>query len=272
MAPISKKITNKGVQIAYQVLGNPSPYPPLVMVIGLSGVKEDWKDLPLLFSKNRQVIILDNRGVGESDTPSEPYTVEIMAQDVAAIIKELNVPKVDLIGQSLGGMICQFIAVHYPEQVNKLIIMSSSHGGLNQAPLRPESAQAFQTTPGASKHEKAAKVLAINFTPQWINENPERFDNIVNESVQYRRSGRGILNQVSAVMTFNLEEEIKSLTLPVLVVHGTQDQLLDFKNGKMIAEKIPNATLSPIQGAGHMTWIMDEGKTLNAVDKFLTGD
>ena len=268
MQSSTKLITRDGVKIAYQLIGEQSDI-PLVMVMGLSGVKEDWRSLSQNLGKNRQVVVLDNRGLGESDVAPGPYSIEAMANDVFAVTNELKIKKFDLMGMSMGGMICQHLAVHSPDLIRKLVLMSTSHGGPNQAPMKPESAQAFQVDPKASAFEKTSKIMAVNFTPDWIEANPDAFKESVNESLQQRRSGKGIFNQMMAVMNFNLEEEIKSIDLPVLVIHGTNDQLLDVKNGEMIAEKIPGAQYIPIQDAGHMTWIVDNGETEAQINNYL---
>ena len=76
---------------------------------------------------------------------------------------------------------------------------------------------------------------------------------------------------MSAVMAVNHEEKLPQLSIPTLVIHGTEDQLLDYKNGQMLAEKIPNAELVTLENIGHLTWSMDEGATEKAVERFLMG-
>jgi len=268
MQTSTKFITRDGVKIAFQLIGDTSDI-PLVMLIGLSGVKEDWRTLSQHLGETRQVVVLDNRGLGESDVAQGPYSIETMANDVLAVTNELKLKKIDLMGMSMGGMICQHLAVHTPDLIRKLVLISTSHGGPNQAPMKAESAQAFQVNPKASAFEKTSKVMTVNLTPDWIEANQEAFTDSVNQSLQQRRSGKGIFNQMMAVVNFNLEEEIKDIDLPVLVIHGTNDQLFDVKNGEMIAEKIPGAHYIPIQGAGHMTWMVDNGETESQINNYL---
>ncbi len=268
MQTSTKYISNNGVRIAYQLIGERSDI-PLVMVMGVSSVKEDWRFFSHNLASNRQVIVLDNRGQGESDVAPGPYSIETMAKDVMAITRALEINQFDLLGMSMGGMICQQIATDTPESIRKLVLMSTSHGGPNQTHMKPESAQALQANPGASLFEKASKAMAVNFTPDWIEKNPEAYKESINESLKQKRSGKGIFHQMMAVTKFNLEEEIKNINIPVLVIHGTKDQLLDVTNGKMISEKIPGAKFIPIQDAGHMTWIVDNGETEKQINSFL---
>ncbi len=268
METATQYLNHNGTKIAYQLMGNSSET-PLVMVMGLSGVKEDWRSLSKNLAQHRQIIVLDNRGLGESDLAPGPYSIELMASDVIAVTEALGISKFDLLGMSMGGMISQQLAAHSPHLIRKLILMSTSHGGPNQAPMNVASAQAFQLDPGASAFEKTSKIMSVNFTPEWIQANPEAFADAVRESLRWRRSAKGILNQISAIINFNLEDVIQNIDLPVLVIHGTEDQLLDFANGEMIANKIPGAKLLAIQGAGHMTWLMDNGETEKHINDYL---
>ncbi|HEX4975402.1 MAG TPA: alpha/beta hydrolase [Pseudomonadales bacterium] len=261
--------SNDGTRIAYQQLGPTSPQPPLVMIVGLSGVKEDWQPLSTNLATRRRIVVIDNRGIGESDVAPGPYTPLMQANDVLAVVNTLGLTQFDLLGHSMGGMIAQTFALNYPQRVRKLILASTSHGGPNQAPVKPESLQAFQTNPTASAYEKAAKVMEVNFSPEWIKQHPAEFEAIVKKSLNYRRSGRGVMAQMAAAATFNAEEEIKTLNMPVLIIYGSDDQLLDHQNGVLLREKIPGACLVSIEKAGHLTWLMDNGQTEQAIENFL---
>lgn len=259
-------------KIAYQIKGEASDNYPLVMVMGLSGVKEDWAELAKVLAESRQVLVLDNRGIGESDVPSGAYSIKEMVEDVLAIVDHLSWVEFDLVGVSMGGMISQQLVTQASHRVRKLVLMSTSHGGPNQTPLSAEAFQAFQVDPKASAIEKVKQFMKINYTESWIDANPVQFEANVNESMKYRRSGRGILNQMAAIMSFNLEEAIKGIKTPTLVVHGTGDRLLDFSNGELIAEKIPGARMVAIEGAGHLVWMVDHGASAAAINDFLVAE
>jgi len=269
VAVITEYIDTGETRIAYQLKGEANDAYPLVMVMGLSGVKEDWASLADTLADSRQVLLIDNRGIGESDVPQGGYSIKEMADDVLAIANHLDWERFDLVGVSMGGMISQHLAVHAPRRIRKLVLMSTSHGGPNQTPLSAEALTAFQVDPAASVFEKVKQFSKINYTKTWLTENPQQFESNIHQSIKYRRSGRGILNQMGAVMGFNLEQEISAIDLPTLVVHGSGDRLLDFTNGQLIADKIPNAQLITIEGAGHLVWMVDRGQSASAINKFL---
>ncbi|MGB5234853.1 MAG: alpha/beta fold hydrolase, partial [Candidatus Macondimonas sp.] len=99
------------VRIAYHLRNESASVRPLLMIMGLSGVKEDWHDLPERLAQDRPVAVFDNRGIGESDVPDGPYTAEQLAGDALALLDTLRWEQVHVMGISMGGMIAQTLAL-----------------------------------------------------------------------------------------------------------------------------------------------------------------
>ena len=78
-----------------------------------------------------QVIVFDNRGVGRTDKPDVPYSIEVMAQDTAELMKALAIERASLLGISMGGKIALDLALRYPGRVEKLILVSTSARVIN---------------------------------------------------------------------------------------------------------------------------------------------
>ena len=102
------KANVNGVNIGYDVCGKGES---LVLIQGLGGPRSGWIFQTRAFSKYYRVITLDNRGVGKSDKPSQPYTVRTMADDTIALLDYLGVDKAHVLGVSLGGTIAQEMAL-----------------------------------------------------------------------------------------------------------------------------------------------------------------
>src|SRR5206468_12644520 len=124
-----------GVNIAYEVLGEGEP---LTLVHGLAYDRAGWGGLPAALSAHFRVVLVDNRGVGESDAPPGPYTVAGMAEDVVTVLDDAGIERTNLFGVSLGGYIAQELALTYPERVDKLILASTAPGGAKAVPM-PQS-------------------------------------------------------------------------------------------------------------------------------------
>jgi 3-oxoadipate enol-lactonase len=99
---------------------------PLLLIAGLgSGVSLFAKSIPI-FSKGRKVVAFDNRGAGRTDKPDIPYTIEMMADDAAGLLRALDIKSADVLGVSMGGRIAMDLAIRHPEMVRDLILVSTS--------------------------------------------------------------------------------------------------------------------------------------------------
>jgi len=84
---------------------------PLVLVHGLGYARWGWEPVADSLAERFEIVLLDNRGIGESDAPPGPYTVAEMAGDVVRVLDEAGIERAHLVGTSLGGMIAQELAL-----------------------------------------------------------------------------------------------------------------------------------------------------------------
>jgi 3-oxoadipate enol-lactonase len=111
------------VEIYYETVGEGRP---LLLIAGLgSGVSLFAKSMPI-FAKDRKVIAFDNRGAGRSSKPDVAYTIGMMADDAAAVLRALRIGQADVLGVSMGGRIAMDLTIRYPKIVRGLILVSTS--------------------------------------------------------------------------------------------------------------------------------------------------
>ena len=127
-------IASDGVRIAWQRFaqnGVARGTPPLLLIQGFACGKDDWGALTKMLASTckRDVISFDHRGVGESDVPDRPYTVQEMALDALQVAKAAGADRVHVLGISLGGMIAQELALENPSLVSSLVLGCTTHGG-----------------------------------------------------------------------------------------------------------------------------------------------
>lgn len=257
------------VRLAYAVYGESASATPLLMIMGLSGVKEDWHDLPQWLARDRPVAVFDNRGMGDSDVPDGPYSIEQLAGDARAVLDALDWGKAHVMGISMGGMIAQALSFALPDRVGRLVLgCTSDSGRLNPAPDR-EAMSAMMPTIGTSPRDALARALAINYTPDWIERNPEHFQALVDRAGQFRRRARGMLGQISAVSRFDMADQVRQLSSSSLVIHGDKDRLIPMANGQRLADRLPNARFEILTDCGHLFWHMDDGRSAGLIREFL---
>jgi len=122
MEPLTSTVQREGVDLCYSLYPSTSKETPVVLIMGLSGSKENWLNLPKELSKHRPVLTFDNRGIGKSGIPEGPYTTEIMAADCYFLTQHVGWKQFHVFGISMGGMIAQTFTLQYSNSVKKLIL------------------------------------------------------------------------------------------------------------------------------------------------------
>jgi pimeloyl-ACP methyl ester carboxylesterase len=252
---------NDGVRIAYEVLGEGDP---LLFIHGLGYDRQGWGPLPARLAEDFQVLLFDNRGVGESDVPEGPYAVSQMAADAIAVLDAAGVASAHVFGVSLGGYIAQEIAVTYPERVRKLVLASTAPGGPRSHPMPAVGMEAFGRFPTMEREAGLRLMVENSLGPHGVRERPELTDEIYRYRLERAPSLAGWQAQAWAGATFDGYERAATIAVPTLVLQGGDDTVVDPRNGELLAELIPGARLELVPERGHlMMW--QEGETLAPV-------
>lgn len=115
------KVNN--IEMYYEISGNGAP---LLFIHGLGSSSKDWEEQVPAFSKNYRVITVDLRGHGRSEAPQGPYTIDLFAADVAALLRELETEPAHVAGLSMGSAVAWHLALDYPEVVRTLVLTNMS--------------------------------------------------------------------------------------------------------------------------------------------------
>ena len=104
------KILTNNIHIYYETHGNGAP---LLILGGLGDTTRNWQAIAKKLAKTHQVILLDNRGAGQSDRPEGPYTIEQMANDAMGVLDHLGIKETHVLGFSMGGKIALQLALEH---------------------------------------------------------------------------------------------------------------------------------------------------------------
>ena len=261
------KIKVNDVNIYYEEYGQGEP---LIFVTGLSGDRTVW-DLNIKdFSDKYRIIAVDNRGCGQSDSPDYPYTIEMMADDIAELCKSLDLPPAHFIGVSMGGMIVQNIAYKYPE-LTKSIVISNSAMKLNN-----DRCRLFCEARLALLESNAPLEAMIKLGMTWTFSNrflriPGMIENIINIVKSNKPMNlTGLKNQITACFNFDSSSWAHKINKPCLVLDSDDEMCFLPGDIRKLAETIPNAKYFCFTGGiGHLPNIEDSAKFKEVVLEFI---
>jgi pimeloyl-ACP methyl ester carboxylesterase len=254
------------VRIAYEVRGDGEP---LVMIHGLGYDLHGWGPLPDLLAQDFRVVLIDNRGVGESDVPEGPYAVSQMAEDVAAVMDDAGIHDANVLGVSLGGYIAQELTLAHPERVRKLVLASTAPGGTRSHPMPAAGIEAFTRFPTMEREAGLRLMVENSLGAHGVRERPELVEEIYRYRLERAPSIAGWQAQAYAGATYDAYDRIGAITAPTLVLQGGADTVVDPRNAELLVELIPNARAELIPDRGHLMLWQEADQVAPIVKEFL---
>lgn len=257
------------INIYYEIRGKGEP---LVLIYGYVGHSGLWfRQIPIL-SKKYRVIAFDNRGVGRSDKPDTPYTMAMMAGDIAGLLDTIGIDTAHIFGISMGGMIAQHFALNYPQRAISLVLGCTYCGGVRSILPKPEALAAFfdfERIQKMTPEEFVRQLMPFCFSQEFIEKNPDIVDKRVAKQLEYPTPAHGATRQAEAIMGHDTYELLPKIKLPTLVIDGDSDRLIPVENSRILASRIPKVELVIIKGAGHEFFIEDAEEVNKIVLGFL---
>ena len=249
------------MKIAWESTGKGSP---LLLIQGLGYGRWGWDPIIPGLDTRHLVIAFDNRGIGESDKPEGPYTAAQMAGDALQVLDEAGIERAHVFGASLGGMIAQELAVIAPERVDKLVLGCTTAGGPDAVPM-PEVTLALLTESASLAPEVALR----RFVENALGENPpaELVDELFALRVLNPPDPAGWQAQAAAGMGF--QGVAGEITAPTLVLAGTADNVVDYRNAALLAARIPGARVELLEGSGHLFFWEQPDECVRILNDFL---
>jgi Predicted hydrolases or acyltransferases (alpha/beta hydrolase superfamily) len=252
---VVEKTDIRGAHVAYEFNGT-STGEDIILIEGLSAQLIGWRQgfVQSLARQGFRVLLFDNRDIGQSQKyPQGHYTLTDMARDTVALMDNLGVARAHILGQSMGGMIAQEIAIGWPERVKSLTLMftsaSSRHmigaGSINDRERRVPPTTREEFADQYVEGEKLCSSMAYRQDLEWLHElGGLMWDRCADTS--------GVGRQAEA--TFGSRDrtsDLRLLDVPTLIMHGTTDHIIDVAAGHELSTLIPNSSLELFEGMGH---------------------
>lgn len=269
------KAPTNGIEIYFEAFGNPQN-PTLIFVCGLDQQSVLFSD-ELIFpfvKAGFYVIRFDNRDTGHSTWMnktghgSRPYTLEDMAKDTIGLMDYLHIDRAHFIGVSMGGMIAQRIAISYSKRVLTLVSLISSGYALD---IRGSKSFLFKATAFLAPFFIKRRFVRERFNSRKITVDSyvriyellngrklpydnAQFKQLFTEAIEHRKgqNSNALYHQFYAIVASGSRlDELHRIKAPTLVIHGTNDPLVNVQHAKIYAPMIPDSRLVLIEGMGH---------------------
>ena len=269
--------TSNGLQLAYDEFGDHTA-PVILLIMGLGTQMIAWPEAfcESLAARGYRVIRFDNRDIGLSQKLDDagmpniiklaalaklrlplrvPYTLHEMAKDTVDLMETLDISAAHIVGASMGGMIAQLVASHYPFRVLSLTSIMSTSGHRSLAGANAKVSMHMVKRPrnadSAALLEYSMATFRLIGSPGFPPTDAELREKITRS---YERSyyPAGYARHMAAIMASgDRVSELKKIIAPTLVIHGDADPLVPVEGGVDTARHVASATLEIIEGMGH---------------------
>ncbi len=246
------KIQSNGIELYYEIRGAGKP---LVLISGLGYPLWQWHKMIPLLAEKFQTIAFDNRGVGQSDKPSGPYTAQMLAQDTVGLLDALGIEQAIIVGHSMGGFVAQAVALDFPQRVDRLVLCSTNFGGPRHIPVTPEAMKVLgDVTSDAVTRFKNG--LVVSTAKGWAEKNPAMIETWIQWRIAHPIEPAYYQAQMAIGLALfpeaaSFENKLSAVSAPTLILFGEEDQVVPPGNAALLAEKIAGSRTRILPNAGH---------------------
>jgi 3-oxoadipate enol-lactonase len=234
----------------YYELHGPESAPVLVLNNGIiMNAATSWAFQTDVLSKHCSLLQYDCRGQGQSDHPEGPYSMEMHADDLAALLDGLEIEKAHIAGISYGGEVAQAFVLKYPRRALSLILADTV------SEVQPELHYVVQSWVDALRSEDAGAffnaTVPWNFSPQFVRAHPEL---MADAQKRYTLLDfQAVIRLCECFLEVDFTPRLSEIKIPTCVIAGEKDLLKGPEYSRIFVREIPHTELHILPGAGHAT-------------------
>jgi 3-oxoadipate enol-lactonase len=242
--------TPDGVALRYTLRGDPKTSGPrIVLVHSLALSRYVWEAVAERLAAHAAVLTYDARGHGESDKPQGPYSVQLFADDLAALLDGVGWSDADVAGCSMGGSVALGFATSYPDRVRTLGLFDTT------AWYGPDAEKAWDERAERARKDGLASLIAFQQT-RWFGDafRAEHPDVVQRASEIFLANDINAYAATSSMLgRFDLRAKLGTIRVPTAILVGEEDYATPPAMAQVLHEGIAGSTLDVIPGARHIT-------------------
>ena len=247
----------------------PRPNGPLLFIGGTGGdLRNKPNQLHSPLSEYFEIISYDQRGLGQTSSPSGAYSMQQYADDAAHLLDVLQINTIPVMGVSFGGMVAQEFIKRHSSRVSKLVLACTSSGGDGGSsyPLH-----ILEELNEEEKLEKSIKINDLRITDEWIEQNKNAWQSIKEQAKNrnaFKPKSRNLLKQLLARKDHNTYLDLDDIHIPTFLLGGKYDGIAPVLNMEKMHQKIRNSKLEFYEG-GHL-FLMQDNNAFRDIINWLT--
>jgi 3-oxoadipate enol-lactonase len=244
--------------------------PALLMIPGLGATRRVYAPLVTLLAEHHRVVVYDPRGVGDSEITDGPYSMRQLAADAACVLDAAGEDSAVVFGASMGGMVAQHVALDHPGRTASLILACTGPGTAHAVPADRDATRALLGKGAKTPADAYRLATSVLYTPAFRASHHDFVEREIAERGRHPVRARAFSAQYEAVRHHDTWDRLPSLSMPVLVLHGSDDAVMPAGNAEVLARRIPGARLVVLDGLGHLFWHEDPERAARAILEFTT--
>ncbi len=240
-----------GIQINFERTGSGAA----MLFIGGTGwdMRQHPNPLGSILARQFDLVLYDQRGMGQSGKPQGPYSMAQYAQDAAQLIDAMGWTRAHAVGYSFGGMVAQELAIRFPEKTTSLVLAATTPGGQGGSSYPIQDLLQLQPLERA---RRGLEIADTRFTPQWQASNAEAAERRIAERARRQTEyahETGVTDALKAQLlarsTHDAYVRLDRISTPTLVLAGIYDGQAPLAAQHRMAERIPNCSLVEVAGS-----------------------
>ena len=261
------------LRIAYELRGTVRRRRPwLVLIQGMGFDRFGWEPVLSRLRRHFRLVLVDNRGFGRSSRPAGSFAVADMAGDIVAVLDAAGIGRAHVLGMSLGGMVAQELAIARPERVDGLVLAGTSPGWPFAYPMPAASVRLIAATARMAAETARRRHTENALSARTVRHRPEIVRRLLELQASRPADPGALAAQAVAGARYAGRLRQARIRARTLVLHGGADAVVDPRNGRLLADRIPGARLTTFPELGHLLCWEDPDGFARAVTSFLLAD